>query len=133
MSTRSTIIIKLSENHYKGIYCHNDGYPEGVGATLLAHYQEPAKVVSLISLGDISSLGDDLVPNGPHSFDKPEKGVTLAYMRDRDEVGIEAVDGESEKEITDKFDNDYTYLFADGVWTVNGEILSSFLKGAVNV
>lgn len=33
MSTRSNIIAKTKEG-YKVIYCHSDGYPEWVGATL---------------------------------------------------------------------------------------------------
>ena len=32
MSTRSHIIKKLSDDWYKGIYCHFDGYLEKVGA-----------------------------------------------------------------------------------------------------
>lgn len=40
MSTRSNIIAKTKEG-YKVIYCHSDGYPEWVGATLKKHYTKP--------------------------------------------------------------------------------------------
>lgn len=57
MSTRSRIGVRLSDGKIKSIYCHFDGYPEGVGRTLTKHYTDPKKVEDLIALGDISVLG----------------------------------------------------------------------------
>ena len=72
MATRSFIGKLLNDGSVRGIYCHHDGYPEGVGRTLEERYTSPEVVDALLSLGDISSLGDDL-------------GTTEAYHRDRGE------------------------------------------------
>ncbi len=74
---------------YAGIYCHHDGYPSGVGATLLEHYNDRERAAELVNLGDISVLGERLSPNDgeEHSFERPAKGVTLAYHRDRGDGG----------------------------------------------
>jgi hypothetical protein len=63
MSTRSYIGVSGPEGPnptVKFIYCHFDGYPEGVGMTLAKHFDTPFKVDKLIELGDISSLGETL-------------------------------------------------------------------------
>ena len=48
---------KIKEKHnpvlYLGVYCHSDGYPSGVGATLLKHFDTYEKVLNLVSLGDL--------------------------------------------------------------------------------
>ena len=51
----------------ESIYCHFDGYPEGVGQTLLDHWTTLAKVNRLIKLGDLSSLGSEI--GKKHDFD----------------------------------------------------------------
>ena len=56
MATRSNIGMKQADGTIKAIYCHWDGYPEGVGATLAEHYKNPAKVEALLNLGDIPNL-----------------------------------------------------------------------------
>ena len=58
MSTRSRIAIKQKDNTYKSIYCHCDGYPEYNGVILYYHYSDPMKIKLLMSLGDISYLGE---------------------------------------------------------------------------
>ena len=69
MSTRCYIAIKNNDNSMDAIYCHYDGYPRGVGNTLNTHYTNEDKIRELISLGDISSLGEDIES-------------TVAYHRD---------------------------------------------------
>jgi hypothetical protein len=85
MSTNSRIGIEQADGTVKSIYCHWDGYPKGVGKTLVEHYLMREKIESLIALGDLSQLGEQPEPTGrvPHSFDKPEDGITVAYSRDR--------------------------------------------------
>lgn len=56
MSTRSRIAIEIGDK-VKSIYCHSDGYPEGVGAILKKHYTDPEKIEKLMELGDLSRLG----------------------------------------------------------------------------
>lgn len=57
MSTRS-YIGKWDGDSIKAIYCHFDGYPNGVGRMLKEHYNSDDKIDELISLGGISSLGE---------------------------------------------------------------------------
>ena len=38
------------------IYCHHDGYPEGVGVELLKHFNSYEKAMALILAGDTSYL-----------------------------------------------------------------------------
>ena len=60
MATRSNIGARQENGTIKAIYCHYDGYPEGVGATLTEHYNDPAKVEALLNLGDFSSIADNI-------------------------------------------------------------------------
>lgn len=56
MATRSIIAIQDGDKH-DAVYCHWDGYPSGVGATLEESYKDRNKIKELISRGDMSSLG----------------------------------------------------------------------------
>ena len=127
MSTHSAIVEK-TENGYRGIYCHWDGYPEHNGKILQEHYRDPDKVKQLIDLGDISALGERVDPVGEHSYDKPEKGTTIAYHRDRGEDKLEPDEGKCLTEVTNKIDHEFVYVFEDGKWTVNGDSLEEKLK-----
>lgn len=121
MSTHSAIIRRTEDGKYEGIYCHYDGYEDGVGQVLLDHYQDPNKVAALIALGDISSLGERIAPNGPHSYDKREEGTTVAYMRDRGETGCEPRTGVTVCEVAEQLDAEYVYVFENGSWTLDGK------------
>ena len=98
MSTRSLIGILTGENKDKieYIYCHFDGYLEGVGETLGNEYRDIEKVKQLIALGDLSCLAEKVNPDPdkPHSFDGQYDGtgvqedVCIAYGRDRGETGV---------------------------------------------
>lgn len=103
MSTRSRIgIIRLKPGsgtpEVESIYCHFDGYPEGVGQMLLDHWMTPEKIDELLALGDLSCLGS--VIGEKHDFDMhtghwgedgyvegeaSKAGWCLFYGRDRDE------------------------------------------------
>lgn len=85
MATRSRIAIELPDGKVKSIYCHWDGYPSNNGKILNESYTDREKVEALIELGDISTLGNKVEPEGLHSFHLPEAGVTVAYARDRGE------------------------------------------------
>jgi hypothetical protein len=60
MSTNSTIAIQYKDNSVKGIYCHWDGYPSGVGKTLQDNYNSAEKVEELINGGFLSSLNNTI-------------------------------------------------------------------------
>ena len=126
MATRSRIAMECTDASgnkiVKSIYCHWDGYPEGVGATLQKHYLDREKVAALIELGAISSLEKEVAPTGPHSFDRPQPGVVVAYHRDR---GEDPIDPRVDASVSDFFNSDieqYGYLFTDeGEWLVKGD------------
>lgn len=87
MATRSTIAIELADGTVKQVYCHWDGYLDHNGQILINHYKDAAKVESLVALGSISSLRNNV--GEKHDFDQSdeprEKQWTTAYHRDRGE------------------------------------------------
>lgn len=122
MSTRSAIIEKLPDGTYRGIYCHNDGYLKGVGKVLQTHYNEKHKVSSLISLGDLSCCYQYIGTDLKHSFDRPQRNVTIAYHRDRGE-DKRIVYGKTSDEVADQIDhNGHVYVFEDK-WYHNGNLM----------
>ena len=100
MGTRS-YIGKVINGRVHSIYCHWDGYPEGVGSVLLQHY-DSEKVDALLELGGISALQETV-----------EESAVKAYHED---VNVDIRE--------DYFSNDgdygieYSYLLEDGVWKV---------------
>lgn len=98
MATRSTIAVELPSGNVAQIYCHWDGYLEGVGKTLLTHYNDMLKAIELITLGDISSLGTVIGEKHPFSFSDAGIGcneykdkyghMTTFYGRDRGEENV---------------------------------------------
>ena len=113
MATSSNISVKVG-NKYKTVYCHFDGYPEGVGAILSNHYNSQELAEKLIKEGDISSLGEKCdCPEG-HSYENPIPGYTVYYGRDRGEKGT----GYKVSELRPKLENQFLYIFEDGQWHV---------------
>lgn len=87
MSTRSAIIAQCLDGTWKSIYCHFDGYLDGVGRTLQEFYRDKATVMKLMDLGDVSSLDASLECPPGHSYETPAAGHTVFYGRDRGEEG----------------------------------------------
>lgn len=56
MATRSFIAVQNADNTYTAVYCHWDGYPEGVGDRLARFYNSTERATDLISIGDFSAL-----------------------------------------------------------------------------
>ena len=103
MATRSFIARYDSTTHeYTAIYCHWDGYPEGVGATLRDHYDDDEKVRLLVNCGGLSSLGDTLGTSVPLlSGDEP------------------SIIFESAGQMKGHYRNmwcEYGYIWEDGMW-----------------
>lgn len=121
MSTRS-VIASTSNGITRAIYCHYDGYPSHVGAILVNYYTDSATIDALMSLGDISSLGERVVPNDgeAHSFDNRAHGVTTAYHRDRGEDLSPASEHDPGAFMVSPPDRcqDYTYLHDGDKWLV---------------
>lgn len=102
MATRSLIGIELSNGITKIIYCHWDGYPAGVGQTLVDHYTSPAAITALMELGDLSTLGTT-----PASC--------IAYHRDRNEpwgmVEPREIDVTQYAEVMNDYGAEYIYVY----------------------
>jgi hypothetical protein len=117
MGTRSAIGYKTPQGKIRAKYSHYDGYPAGVGKTLLEHYQEARKIAQMVELGDQSFLAPEIFPKGEHSFMKPEEGVTVFYGRDRGETGVEAKEFDTVQEFVEYYEGagcEYFYLIQTG-------------------
>ena len=113
MSTRSSITALMSDGSYKSIYCHFDGYIEGVGHVLLTHYQDQKEIEQLMHLGDLRIVGGSLEACG-------------AYGRDRGEIDTEALSGETAEEVMGRNAQDFNYLWDGSKWLVDGDELAGF-------
>lgn len=107
MSTRSAIGMRTYDGKIKAVYCHWDGYLEGVGKTLLNSYKDVFKVNQLLDKGDISSLESTIK-------------ATKFYA---DSEGLENNEPEvlaNTSEMIEYFDScEYFYVFEDDYWTVS--------------
>ena len=144
MGTRSRIALEHIDGMIHSIYCHWDGYILGNGQVLQRHYKTSEKMLELIELGWLSSLGEEI--GEAHDFDwrsaaydeamakgitgrerhdyaetKPEARMCLAYCRDRGE-DYQCEMHLSRQELVDYFndsDQEYLYLFTrNGYWLV---------------
>jgi hypothetical protein len=93
MATRSTIAVEQADGRIRSIYCHWDGYPDGVGATLENYYTDERKIEKLLDLGDLSVLGENI--GQKQDFDNRTEGSCLFYGRDRGETGIDSLQHDS--------------------------------------
>ena len=140
MATRSRIGIENEDGTVSSIYCHWDGYVSNNGKILVTHYTDRQKVKELIELGDISTLAENVhpfepmdnsdkgvrmlkefraIPESVHSFERPQKGVVIAYHRDRGETYTKPrVNEDLESYLVDD-NEEYGYVFTlKGEWIV---------------
>jgi predicted CxxxxCH...CXXCH cytochrome family protein len=111
MSTRSRIAIENQDGTVTSIYCHFDGYTDGVGKMLEKWYTTQAKVEALIELGDISSL--DMTPTS-----------TVAYHRDRGEDLVQSKYNRVEALFDMGFNSGVEYIYCytkSGQWLVSDD------------
>lgn len=123
MSTRSSIsYYNPTTKKYYTVYCHFNGYLEGVGLMLYKHYTDYDKVKRLVSLGGVSHIEPNIDPSPgkAHSFDSPQKDVCVFYTRDRGEDWEQNQPRvyTNRKSISEEWDLDYNYLYKDGKWYV---------------
>lgn len=96
------------ENGIISIYHHWDGYPDGVGQTLLDEFNDYEKALNLVSFGDASSIN----------------GVDATFYNswrggeDWDFTQPKQYQDEDDYENRCKRGIDYLYLFKDGKWWV---------------
>ena len=128
MGTRSRIGV-MHGDKVKSIYCHWDGYLEGVGEILLKQY-DSARANHLVALGDLSSLRANIGEKHAFSqFEVPAEEVEAFkaltedmctfYGRDRGEKGVEFKVAQTFAEFLEQCDNcgaEYYYIMRDGTW-----------------
>jgi len=102
MATRSRIAIQLSDESVLSVYCHWDGYPSGVGQTLVEHYNTNEKVTELIDGGDMSSCWSE--------DDQPK------YYSARGEDSPPRLDADLCEYLLPAGSEEYAYLFTNGEW-----------------
>jgi hypothetical protein len=90
-------------------------------------------VRELLSLGDLSSLGNEIGEKAdPNNYDS-HRGQCVAYGRDRGDTGVEAITFDSWNQMLMEQRQEYNYLFVPGEgWYVdrNGlRKLSEVLNG----
>ena len=123
MSTSCRIVLKTDDEKYESIYCNWDGYPDGVGKTLLMYYKDLKKIKELISLGDINHLRSEI--GHKQDFENPIEEWTLVYHRDQGESWEDVKpiihdDFGSLLISTNASSAEYLYVYEDGNWsTIN--------------
>lgn len=91
MSTRSMIGKENEDGTIRAIYCHYDGYPEGVGQTLADFYTDKDKIDALLNLGNLSVLRQEIGNKQDfNDYKNHNENWCLAYGRDRGEANQEA-------------------------------------------
>jgi hypothetical protein len=130
MATRSAIGVMHGDN-CKMVYCHWDGYLQGVGETLLKHYDSP-KANHLVALGNISGLGEEIGEKHPFSqfesnieekeYDNLYGKMTTFYGRDREEEGTEYMTFGKFVDAVEYYKNcgaEFMYIMQNDVWYVS--------------
>ena len=114
MSTRSHIGILLPDNSIDYVYCHHDGYPEGVGKTLVEYYTQESMIKALLEMGSMSSLGPDI--GLKNDFNNSDDRFCVFYARDRGDEYQPAYNAVDEAEFLRNDGVDYLYLFDNDRW-----------------
>lgn len=97
MSTRSRIGVVI-ENEIVSAYIHHDGYPSGVGASLVRDYATAEAALAVIAKGDASDLGRNFYS---------ERGETCSPMVSKNvKAFLRAC----------KAGEQYAYVFEAGAW-----------------
>ena len=107
MATRSRIALKLNDGRYMSIYAHWDGHPGTRGPILTEHYSDYDTVLSLMNMGDVSSLGMNFMD-------------TIFYNRDRHEELNYSLHDDYKALLREYHsDEEYMYIFEKGIgWSV---------------
>jgi hypothetical protein len=121
MATRSSIAVQHEDGTISSVYCHWDGYLEHNGKMLVEHYASQELAETLVSGGAISQLQKRIAPiSAAHSFERPEKDVTVFYARDRgEELKVSRFENLEMYRLTNDR-QEYDYIFREGEWQLWG-------------
>ena len=143
MATRSAIGM-IIDGKVRAVYCHWDGYPEHNGRILVDHYQDPAKIQELISMGEISSLGPEIGEQhnfdwsrtDPKLYEEKCNTYTTFYHRDRGE-SLSIKEFNNIDQFVDYFKGsgcEYFYLWEQELgWVVKGAYAALYWSGVNDV
>ena len=111
--TRWGIGIEQPNGKIQSTYGHYDGYPQHTGKLLKRFYNNPSKVKQLLKLGKqgISFLDKSMKGGKDHSFEKPKKGETIFYGRDRGEGGSMVTKGRNRDAVKFNSGEEYFYIY----------------------
>lgn len=120
MATRSIIVAQCADGKFRSIYCHFDGYPEGVGRTLVDYYADQMKIDALMALGSLSQLAPSVYAPEGHTYKNPVEGHCIAFHRDSVEDFSQGVGDTPGQAIDDQPIGgwQYCYVWVDGVWNL---------------
>lgn len=104
MNTKAAIGLLYNDKSVLGIICHNDGYVQGVGKTLLKHYNIIEDIHLLIELGTLTELKDTIETTQVSINNRSHRYVKAMLFQSVD-------DFERYYEIAD-----YFYLFDSNCW-----------------
>ena len=111
--TRWLVGIEDGNGKILSTYGHYDGYPEWAGKHLKKYYRNPAVVKQLLKLGKqgISTIGPKIKGTNKHSFETPEKDVTVFYGRDRGEKGRMTSKWSNRDKVKFQSGEEYGYIY----------------------
>jgi hypothetical protein len=114
MATRSVIGMRTEDGRIRAVYCHWDGYIEGVGAILHTFYKDANKITALLNRGGFSSL-------------EPAIDDIEFYASKEGNLGNEAVTFSTASDMIENwYGCEYFYVFENGQWTVStGDVFDS--------
>ncbi len=119
-STRWILGMEGPNGKVVSTYGHWDGYPKWAGKMLKKHYSNTAKVKDLLKLGKagISSIEPKIKGSKDHTFNSPEKGVSVFYGRDRGEKTVAVQKFKNRDSIKWNMGEEYAYIWntKDNKW-----------------
>lgn len=111
MATRAMIWQSAGGDRYRGLYCHFDGYPAGVGARLRENYPTAEEIEALFAYA--VEQGSDLRSLGETPRDSNWSGQGEILFRHRNQLCSES---------SRMGGCEWAYVFQGGLWeTINIE------------
>ena len=111
MSTRSSIAVQHSDGTVSAIYCHFDGYIEGVGLTLHENFNDDASALNLVMRGNLSTVhgGVEAYADRGEAWEDNAPKVYESFEQYKDNVQ------------DDIGSNGFCYIFREGAWHAHGD------------
>lgn len=106
MGTSAYIARKTEQGNFIAAYVNYDGYVDGVGSTLVEHYNDDAKVKALLEFSEMSALKADINEIGAGKYEYASKEHSADTVYSSTDALLQAIE-----------DNCINYLYVwDGSW-----------------